>query len=141
MKHIHLFRTFSLLFITINFMSCSNDDKIDIAQLNGIWSIELDDPNIITESYVRYTFNTDKTCSIDNYDALSGHRKITDRKYIVSIYNQILTIYKNDMHKKEDDPYTGQYHIKKLTSKDMRLESIDERNRDIILVRVNNFYD
>ncbi|MDP4206390.1 MAG: hypothetical protein Q8859_10380 [Bacteroidota bacterium] len=137
MKRTSLFGIFLVFLSVISLVNCSDDDKIDINQLKGTWLIAFDDPNIVMEGGVEYTFNNDNTCSICNYNALSTKDSTFYRKYIVSIDKQVLTIYKDNMYRKESDPFTGQYNIKKLTSKEMRLESVDERNNNKKLVRIN----
>ncbi|MBP1615165.1 MAG: hypothetical protein H6Q13_2613 [Bacteroidetes bacterium] len=113
MKPKNLFKV-CLLFLAISsFVSCDKDDKIDISQLKGTWSVVYDDPNLSVDGFVTYTFNEDKTCNIYCYDALSNRDTTINRTYIVSLDQTLITLFN------EENRYTEQYNILKLTSKTM----------------------
>lgn len=118
-----------LLSILIGFGSCDKDDKIDINQLTGKWYIYNDDPNLSIDGSVEYTFKEDNTCSIYSYDALSNRDTTVVRAYIISNDNKMITIFNNE------NTYTEQYYILKLTSKEMKWENVspNDGNSDKIL--------
>ncbi len=107
-----------LLLAAFSFASCSDDDKVDIAQLVGKWSVVNDDPRLVVDGSVTYVFNADNTCSIHVYDALSGESYTTDYKYVISLDQTLITIL--DI---ETDRYKEQYSIRKLDSGEMKWES------------------
>lgn len=121
-----------LLLAAFNLVSCEKDDEVNISQLEGKWSVTNDDPRLAVDGSVQYTFNADKSCSIYSYDALSNRDTAVNRRYVISIDNRLITIYK------EDDTYTEQYHIRKLTSKEMKWENASPKdgNSDKRLVKV-----
>lgn len=109
-------RILLFLGIILCYISCDNDDKVDISQLIGKWSVYNDDPNLAVDGSVEYTFKDD-TCSIYSYDALSNRDTTIMRTYIVSNDNKIITIFN------KENAYTEQYYILKLTSKEMKWEN------------------
>lgn len=107
-----------LLFsILTSFISCDKEDKIDINQLVGRWSVYNDNPNFSIDGSIEYTFKEDNTCSIYSYDALSHRDTTVVRTYIISNDNKMITIYDTEK------VYNKQYHIRKLTSKEMKWEN------------------
>ncbi|MCI1648629.1 MAG: hypothetical protein LKI39_04475 [Bacteroides sp.] len=123
-----------LFFSAINLASCDKDDEIQIGQLTtGKWTIWNDDPNLAMDSSVDYTFNADGTCLLYTSSFLSDDSHTYELHYVVSIDNELLTIYKDDMHQRENEIGAGQFNIKKLTSKEMILESVDDRNENMKL--------
>lgn len=110
-------RILFLFGIILSCISCDNDDKVDISQLTGKWSVYNDDPNLAVDGSVEYTFKDDNTCSIYSYDALSNRDTTIMRTYIVSNDNKMITIFN------KENAYTEQYYILKLTSKEMKWEN------------------
>jgi hypothetical protein len=131
MKTIKLFGVLSLLLIGFSLMSCNKDDEIEISQLIGEWSVINDDPRLSVDGAITYTFNADKSCSIYSYDFLSDRDTTINRIYTISIGNDLVTLFN------EEGYYTEQYHIRKLTSKEMRWENASpgDGNSDKKLVR------
>lgn len=106
-----------LFCIIFSLISCEKDDEIDINQLVGKWYIYNDDPNLSVDGSVTYTFNSDKTCLIHSSDFLSNWDTIVNRTYVISYDNTLITLYN------EENIYTEQYNITKLTSKEMIWEN------------------
>lgn len=102
--------------------SCDKDGEIDINQLVGTWD-KVYEPGVVAEGGVEYTFNADKTCQIYIYDILSDHQVTENYTYIISYDDRLLTIY-------DGDKYIKQYHITKLTSKDMHWENASPNDRN-----------
>ena len=121
-----------LLLFTMSFVSCDNNE-VDINQLAGKWSVWNDDPNLAVDSSIDYTFNTDGTCIIHTSSLLDPSSHTFNLKYTVSINSNTLTIYKNDMHIMENEIGAGKYHIIKLTSIELILDSMDNRNKTLKL--------
>ncbi len=122
-----------LFFAVLSLTSCGKDDELDIAQLTGKWSVTNDDPRLAVDGSVEYIFNSDKACTIINSDFLSGRDTIIYRTYIISMDNKLITLFN------EEDKYTEQYTIRKLTSKEMRWENASPKdgNSDKRLIRVD----
>lgn len=120
-----------VFFTTFIFTSCDKDDKINISQLTGEWCVANDDPRLAVDGLVNYTFNIDKSCSIYSYDMLSDRDTIVYRTYVISVNNDLITLFN------EDGTYTEQYHIRKLTSKEMKWENASPKdgNSDKKLIR------
>lgn len=137
MKRPDLFIIF--LLVTFAFASCDKEDKENISQLGGAWDVANDDPRLSVDGFVRYTFNADNSCSIFSYNALSGSDTTVIRKYVMSIDNRILTIYKT-IPQRQDDFYCQQYYLLKLTSKEMKWRKTSESDAksDMRLVKMNN---
>lgn len=110
-------RILFLFGIILSCISCDNDDKVDISQLIGKWSVYNDDPNLAVDGSIEYTFKDDNTCSIYSYDALSNRDTTIMRTYIISNDKKIITIFN------KENAYTEQYYILKLTSKEMKWEN------------------
>ena len=127
--------TIILLFgIIFSLISCEKDDEIDINQLVGKWYEYNDDPNLAVDGLVTFTFNTDKTCFINSSDFLSNWDTIVNRTYAIDYDNTLVTLFN------EEDRYTGQYYIRKLTSKEMIWEnaSPNDGNSDKKLRKAND---
>lgn len=127
MKTKNLVGALLLFSVIFNFVSCDKDDKVNINQLTGKWSVYNDDPNLAVDGVVLYTFNADKTCIIYCYDALSNRDTTVNRTYVISIDNTLLTIYK-ESPMREDGIYTEQYYIRKLTSNKMVWENASPKD-------------
>lgn len=112
---------FGLIF---SFMSCKKDSGIDINLLVGKWYIYNDDPNLSVDGSVTYSFNSDKTCLIHSSDFLSGRDTTMNRSYVVGNDNTLLTLFN------EENSYTEQYYIRKLTSKEMVWENASSNNKN-----------
>lgn len=108
-----------LIIFTVVFVlsSCKKDEKIDIDNLIGKWSVANDDPNLAVDGSVTYTFNPDKTCVKNIYDALSNSNIVINTTYVIGNDKTLVTLYD------EDKIYTEQYRITKLTSKEMKWEN------------------
>ncbi len=106
-----------LSIVVLGLISCDKDDEIDINQLIGEWYVYNDDPNLEVDSGVTYTFNTDKTCLIHSSSFLSDWDTIVNRTYAISYDNTLVTLYN------EENRYTEQYNIRKLTSSEMIWEN------------------
>jgi len=120
--------------IIFSLLSCEKDAEIDINQLVGKWYIYNDDPNLSVDGSVTYTFNSAKTCFIHSSDFLSDWDTIVNRTYVVGNGNTLITLFN------EEDNYTEQYYIRKLTSKDMIWDnaSPSDGNSDKKLRRAND---
>ncbi len=103
-----------LFLSTFSFTACSKDEKIDINQLIGSWNVINDDPLFAMDGSITYTFNTDKTCSVYSYNALSNTDTTVYRTYIISVNNDLITLFD------DENRYTEQYNILKLTSSEMQ---------------------
>jgi len=138
MKTMNLFGALILLLATFSLVSCEKEDEVNISQLVGKWNVTNDDPNLSVDGFVQYTFNDDKCCSIYCYDALSNRDTTINRRYVISIDNRLITLYKEDFMHKENDVYTEQYYIRKLTSNEMKWENASPKdgNSDKKLARV-----
>jgi len=123
-----------LSIVIFSFISCEKDDEININQLVGKWYIYYDDPNLSVDGSVTYTFNSDKTCFIHSSDFLSNRDTTINRTYVVGSENTLVTLFD------EEGKYTEQYHIRKLTSKEMVWEnaSASDGNSNKKLRRENN---
>lgn len=116
-------------------ISCAEEDEINISQLEGKWNVAYDDPNIVVDGLVQYTFNTGNTCSIYSYDALSGRDTTVHRTYVISQANDLITLYDPD-----EAIYKEQYWIRKLTSEEMRWENASPKDGNplkVKLIKVN----
>lgn len=80
---------------------------------------------------VTYIFNPDRTCLKKIYDALSNQDTTINWTYVMSNDKTLITMYG------EDNIYTEQYRITKLTDKEMKWvnASSGDGNRDRKLVR------
>lgn len=107
-----------LSIIIFGLISCEKDKKIDINLLVGEWYVYNDNPNLSVDSYVTYTFCSDKICSIRSRDCLSDRDTTIARTYVISYDNTLITL------SDEKNKYTEQYHIRKLTSKEMVWENV-----------------
>jgi len=123
-----------LSIVIFSLISCEKDDEIDINQLVGKWYIYNDDSNLSVDGSVTYTFNSDKTCLIHSSDFLSNKDTIVNRTYVISYDNTLVTLYN------EENRYTEQYNITKLTSKEMIWEnaSPNDGNSNKKLRKIND---
>lgn len=128
----NLYGVLLLLFITFGFTACEKDEKIDISLLEGAWSVANDDPHLIIDGMVVYNFDTGNKCSIVLSDALSGRDTTINRTYLLSFDNTVITLLN------EEERYTEQYRILKLTPQEMKWEnaSPDDGNSNKRLVKV-----
>jgi len=113
-----------LFCIFFSLTSCDKNDEININQLVGKWYVYNDDPNLSVDGSVTYTFNSDKTCLIHSSDFLSNRDTIINMTYVISYDNTLITLYN------EENRYTEQYNIKKLTSKEMIWENASPKDRN-----------
>ena len=134
MKSKNLLAISLLLLFMVGFISCNNDE-VEINQLTGKWTVWNDDPNLSVDSSVDYTFNTNGTCIIHTTSFLDPSSRTFNLKYVVGVNNNTLTIYKNDMDIMENEVGAGKYRIIKLTSSEMILDSMDNRNKTMKLRR------
>jgi hypothetical protein len=127
-----------LLFFIIGFISCDNDD-VEINQLIGKWTVVINANSYLPIDnyidFIEYTFNTDGTCIIHTPNSLESPHHTFYLKYVVGVNNNTLTIYKNDMNIMENEVGAGKYQIIKLTSTEMILDSMDNRNKTLKLRR------
>lgn len=112
-------------------IACTEDDKINISRLEGKWNVVQDDPNIVVEGLVQYTFNAGNTCSIYSYDALSNRDTTIYRTYVISQANDLITLYDP-----EEAVYKEQYWIRKLTSQEMRWENASPKDGNPLKVKL-----
>ena len=107
----------TFLFAALGLTSCSKDNKIDISQLGGDWFLYNDDPRLSIDGSVRYSFLPPNSCHIHVYDALSNRDTTLYRSYVLSLDHTLITLYS------QGNTYTDQYHILKLTSREMFWEN------------------
>ncbi len=134
MRTIKLYGMLLFLLVTCSLDSCKKDDEINIAQLAGKWYVTNDDPNLSVDGSINYTFNTDKTCTINIYDALANRDTAIHRTYTISMDNNLITLFS------EKGYYTEQYNIRKLTSKEMKWGNASPKdgNSDKRLIRTTD---
>lgn len=136
MKHKNLWGILLLFLAAFGFASCDKDDKVNISQLTGTWSVANDDPNLCVDGYVTYTFHADKTCDIYSYDALSNRDTTINRIYITSMDNRLITLFETSYACQKNGVYTHQYHILRLTSKEMKWENASPKDGNQMNVRL-----
>ena len=114
-----------LLFITAMMFACKKDNDIRISRLDGTWSITRQ------TSSVKYKFNnTDKIVSILSNSSSNGADTLINRKFMISYDNRVMTIYKEIYREKENEIFTGQYNITKLSNKELLLKNTDKERSD-----------
>jgi len=114
-----------LLFITAMMFACKKDNDIRISRLDGTWSITGQ------TSSVKYKFNnTDKIVSILSNSSSNGADTLINRKFMISYDNRVMTIYKEIYREKENEIFTGQYNITKLSNKELLLKNTDKERSD-----------
>lgn len=134
-----LFGLFLVFWAVFAMVSCDKEDEVKISQLEGTWNVANDDPRLVVEGGKEYTFNADNSCSIYSYDVLCNRDTTINRTYVISLDHRLITIFKEDPDHKGQSVYTEQYHIRKLTSEEMKWEnaSPNDGNPDKMrLVRV-----
>ena len=138
MKSKNLLAISLLLLFMVGFISCNNDE-VEINQLTGKWTVVINDNSYLPIDnyidFIDYTFNTDGTCIIHTPNSLESPHHTFYLKYVVGVNNNTLTIYKNDMDIMENEVGAGKYRIIKLTSSEMILDSMDNRNKTMKLRR------
>ncbi|RZM28213.1 MAG: hypothetical protein EOO88_09840 [Pedobacter sp.] len=118
-------RVFLLIFLATVVSACRKDNNINISKLEGTWTLA---ENGLKTSY---SFdNASKTVIIISSDQSSGLDISVNRKFIVSYDQRTITIYKAIYHHREEEAFTGQYRIIKLSSNKMVIRSTDEGTFD-----------
>ncbi len=107
-------------FAVLLVVACEQEEKVDISQLTGKWRVTTDDPRLMIDSCIEYTFNSDMTCSLYTADVLSDSDTTYYYTHVINRYNHILSFYDE-----EHDQYVKQYDIRKLNSKELRWKRID----------------
>ena len=102
-----------LMVMAFSFISCT-DDKVEISQLVGKWIAK--EPVLQDDFVTSYTFNADKTYEVYTGSPFSNGVPFRGT-YIISLDEKLITLYDKEEH------YTEQYHILKLTSKEMKWEN------------------
>lgn len=120
-----------LFFFLFGMIGCEEDEEINISHLQGKWQVVYDDPNLIVEGYVQYTFDAHNTCSIYSYDALSNRDTTLYRTYVISQNNDLITLFDRD-----EDIYKEQYWIQKLTSNEMKWENASPKDGNPLHVKL-----
>jgi len=114
-----------LLFITAMMFACKKDNDIRISRLDGTWSTTRQ------TSSVKYKFNnTDKIVTILSNSSSNGADTLINRKFMISYDNRVMTIYKEIYREKENEIFTGQYNITKLSNKELLLKNTDKERSD-----------
>lgn len=123
---IHKFKiSTTLLFITAMMFACKKDNDILISRLDGTWGVTGQASN------VKYTFNnTDKVVSILSDRSSNGADTMINRKFIISNDQRVITIYKEIYYHKENEIFTGQYNITKLSKTEMNWKNTDVEAAD-----------
>ena len=132
MKTQNLFFMLILISMAFSFISCTDeDDKVEIPQLVGKWIVK--EPVLQDDFVTCYTFNSDKTYEVYTGSPLSNGVPFRGT-YVISLDEKLITLYDKEGH------YTEQYHILKLTSKDMKWEnaSTQDGNSDKRLEKYND---
>jgi hypothetical protein len=129
-------RSLALMFAAATcfvFVSCKKEKDINIDHLIGSWSIYNDDPLVVMEGSVHYTFQADKNCQISIYNALSNHDTTLYRTYIISNDHKLLTIY-------DGQYYSEQYNIIKLNHREMQWTNASphDGNTDKKLIKIDD---
>lgn len=132
MKAQNLFRMLMLMVMAFSFISCTDeDDKVEVSQLVGKWIVK--EPVLQDDFVTSYTFNADKTYEV--YTGSPSSNGVPLRgTYIISLDKKLITLYDKEEH------YTEQYHILKLTSKEMKWENASSKdgNSDKRLEKYND---
>ena len=127
MKTQNLFFMLILISMAFSFISCTDeDDKVEIPQLVGKWIVK--EPVLQDDFVTCYTFNEVYTGSpLSNGVPFRG-------TYIISLDEKLITLYDKEEH------YTEQYHILKLTFKEMKWENASPKdgNSDKRLEKYND---
>ena len=110
-----------LISMAFSFISCTDEDdkRSKIPQLVGKWSVKR--PVLQDDFVTCYTFNADKTYEVYTGSPLSNGVPFRGT-YIISLDEKLITLYDKEGH------YTEQYHILKLTSKDMKWENASPKD-------------
>ena len=120
MKTQNLFFMLILISMAFSFISCTDeDDKVEIPQLVGKWIVK--EPVLQDDFVTCYTFNADKTYEVYTGSPLSNGVPFRGT-YVISLDEKLITLYDKEGH------YTEQYHILKLTSKDMKWENASPKD-------------
>lgn len=107
----------ALLLFTFILTGCDKDDKIDMNELTGEWSVVYDDPRLSVDGGITYTFKEDETGQRIVYDALSGEQYAKVFTYIISQKKDMISL------RYEEENRWEQYRIHKLTSTTMKWTS------------------
>ena len=120
MKAQNLFRMLMLMVMAFSFISCTDeDDKVEVSQLVGKWIVR--EPVLPDDFVTSYTFNADKTYEV--YTGSPSSNGVPLRgTYIISLDKKLIMLYDKEEH------YTEQYHILKLTSKEMKWENASPKD-------------
>ena len=106
--------------MAFSFISCTDeDDKVEVSQLVGKWIVK--EPVLPDDFVTSYTFNADKTYEV--YTGSPSSNGVPLRgTYIISLDKKLIMLYDKEEH------YTEQYHILKLTSKEMKWETASPKD-------------
>ena len=120
MKTQNLFFMLILISMAFSFISCTDeDDKVEIPQLVGKWIVK--EPVLQDDFVTCYTFNADKTYEVYTGSPLSNGVPFRGT-YIISLDEKLIKLYDKEEH------CTEQYHILKLTSKEMKWENASPKD-------------
>lgn len=115
---------FLMMLTAFSFVSCGDDDDIEIGLLSGRW-LQVYDKDVICDGFVYYTFiftsDTSGKCIIEVNDSFAGNHS-EKRAFILSEGGNI-TIFKG-LYGGDNDPWN--YHIKRLTSNSMTWVHADD---------------
>jgi hypothetical protein len=121
--------------LSVTLFSCKKEkqDVVNLNELQGEWTVA-PTKGVMEDSQISYTFQEDSLCVIDVYHALSKDTSY-QRTYTVSQINNIITLYN------ENNVYTEQYRIKRLSNNRMHWEnaSSGDGNTDKVLFKAQYY--
>ena len=125
---------FMLILISMAFRTIpwtDQEEKVEIPQLVGKWIVK--EPVLQDDFVTCYTFNADKTYEVYTGSPLSNGVPFRGT-YIISLDEKLIKLYDKEEH------CTEQYHILKLTSKEMKWENASPKdgNSDKRLEKYND---
>ena len=109
----------SLFFLVVALSGCEKENYIDISKLQGKWTLAENG------TMTSYSFDHASNTVIIISEKNSGLDISLKRKFIVSYDHRTITIYKAIYHHREEEAFTGQYRIVKLSGSKMVLQSTD----------------
>lgn len=111
-----------LALFSITLSSCKNTSN----KINGEWNQVMNDPNIVMDSSIKYSFTPDNYFTQETYHAISNETYKNDGEYILNWIEQTI-IFNPNGDKKE-------YKIVNITKDQLQLEKVCKKGnpQDII---------